>query len=79
MNQRTHGASRIKTLRLALGPGASTFAQLAAVLAGRGAGRSGRMSLAGFLFPYVPGFPALALPGRRPQAPAFVRRRSMSY
>jgi len=37
------------------------------------------MSLAGFLFPYVPGFPALALPGRRPQAPAFVRRRSMSY
>ena len=78
MSQRTHGASRIKTLRLALGPGASTITQLAAVLGGRGAGRSGRMSLAGFFFPYVPGFPALAFPGRRPLAPVFVRRRTTS-
>jgi hypothetical protein len=76
MNPRTHSASRIKTLRLGLGPGASTITQLAAVLGGRGAGRSGRMSLAGFFFPYVPGFPALALSGRRPLAPVFVGRRS---
>jgi hypothetical protein len=74
MNDRTHGASRIKTLRLAVGPGASAIMQLAAALTGRGARRSGLMSVAGFFFPYEPGFPVLAYPGRRPLAPALVRR-----
>jgi hypothetical protein len=78
MNQRTHGASRIKTLRLAVGPGASAITQLAAAMAGRGAKRSARMSVAGFFFPYFPGFPVLAYPGRRPLAPALVRRGSVS-
>jgi hypothetical protein len=78
MNDRTHGASRIKTLRLAVGPGASATMRLAAVLAGRGAKRAGRMSVAGFFFPYQPGFPVLAYPGRRPMAPALVRRGSGS-
>ena len=78
MNQRTHGASRIKTLRLAVGPGASAITQLAAAMAGRGAKRSARMSVAGFIFPYLPGFPVLAYPGRRPLAPALVRRGSVS-
>ena len=78
MNKRTHGASRIKTLRLAVGPGASAITQLAAALTGRGAGRSARMSVAGFFYPYLPGFPVLAYPGRRPLAPAFVRGSSVS-
>jgi len=78
MNQRTHGASRIKTLRLAVGPGASAITQLAAAMAGRGTKRSARMSVAGFIFPYLPGFPVLAYPGRRPLAPALVRRGSVS-
>jgi hypothetical protein len=47
-------------------------------MAGRGAKRSARMSVAGFFFPYFPGFPVLAYPGRRPLAPALVRRGSVS-
>ncbi len=61
-------ASRIKTLRLALGPGASAITQLAAAVTGRSARRSGRMSVGGFFFPYLPGFPVL----RIDQAEAFL-------
>ena len=78
MSDRTHGASRIKTLRLAIGPGASAIIQLAAALTGKSARRSGRMSVAGFLFPYLPGVPVFAFPGRKPLVPALVRRASTS-
>ena len=71
-------ASTIKTLRLALGPGASAITQLAAALTGRGARRSGLMSVAGFVFPYLPGFPVLAYPGRRSLAPAIIRKASLT-
>ena len=69
------GASRIESLRISMRPGASAINQLAAAITGRrrGAG-SAPMTVAGFFFPYVPGFPVLACPGRRNQAPAFVRR-----
>jgi hypothetical protein len=72
MNDRTHGASTIKTLRLALGPGASAITQLAAAMVGRGRARA--ISMDGFFFPYSPGFPILACPGRKTLAPAFARR-----
>jgi hypothetical protein len=71
-------ASTIKTLRLALGPGASAITQLAAAVTGRSARRSGRMSVAGFFFPYLPGFPVLAYPGRKPLAPAIIRKASFT-
>ncbi len=71
-------ASRIKTLRLALGPGASAITQLAEAVLGRGARRSGRISVAGFLFPYLPGFPVLAYHGRKPLAPAIIRKASFT-
>lgn len=78
MRDRAHGASPIKTLRLALGPGASAIVQLAAVVAGPSARRSGHMSVAGFYFPYRPGFPMLAYRGRKPQPAAIVRETSPS-
>lgn len=74
MEDRAHGASRIETLRLAVGPGASAITQLAAALTGRRARRSGRMSVTGFFFPSHPGLPVFAFSGRRPLAPAFIRR-----
>lgn len=76
MNDATHGASRIKTLRLAMRPGASTITQLAAALVRRGRVHAGSISVAGFFFPYDPGFPVLAYPGRKPVAPAYPRRPS---
>jgi hypothetical protein len=76
MNDATHGASRIKTLRLALRPGASTITQLAAALVRRGRVRTGSISVTGFFFPYDPGFPVLAYPGRKPLAPVYPRRPS---
>lgn len=70
-----HDASRIKTLRIAVRPGASAINQLAAALTGRRRERAALISVAGFFFPYVPGFPVLAYPGRKPLAPVFVRPR----
>ena len=78
MTERAHSASRIKTLRLALGPGASAITQLAAAVSGKGARRLRRMSVAGFFFPYFPGFLVLAYPGRRPLPPVLVRKTSTS-
>lgn len=69
------GDSRIKALRISVRPGASAINQLAAAITGRKRGASSApMTMAGFFFPYVPGFPVLAYPGRRSQAPAFTRR-----
>jgi len=50
--------------------------QLAAALMGRGRARAASISVAGFFFPYYPGFPVLACPGRRALAPAFSARPS---
>jgi hypothetical protein len=73
MKDRTHDASRIKTLRLALRPGASAINQLAAAVARRRSACAGRISVASFFYPYVPGFPVYAYPGRKSLAPAYVR------
>jgi hypothetical protein len=75
MRDRTHDASKIKTLRLALRPGASSINQLAAAMARRSRACAGRISVASFFFPYVPGFPVFAYPGRKSLAPAYVRPR----
>jgi hypothetical protein len=69
MSDRTHSASRIKTLRLAVRPGASTITQLAAALMKRGGPRADSISVASFFFPYSMGFPVLAYPGRRALPP----------
>jgi hypothetical protein len=70
-----HDASRIKTLRLAVRPGASAINQLAAAITGRRRESAALMSVAGFFFPYFPGFPVFAYPGRKALAPVFVRPR----
>lgn len=71
------GASRIKTLRISVRPGASAITQLAAVITGRRQRESVvPMTVAGFFYPYLPGFPVLAYPGRRSLAPAFPRKSS---
>jgi hypothetical protein len=75
MRCQQHDASRIKTLRLAVRPGASAIKQLGAALTGRRRERAALISVAGFSFPYLPGFPVLAYPGRKPLAPVFVRPR----
>jgi hypothetical protein len=36
------------------------------------------MSVAGFVFPYLPGFPVFAYPGRKPLAPAIIRKASFT-
>ncbi len=76
MRDATHSASRIKTLRIAVRPGASAITQLAAALTGRGRSRGASISVAGFFFPYFPGFPVLAYPGRKPLAPVYAPRPS---
>jgi hypothetical protein len=69
------GASQIKTLRISVRPGASPITQLAAVITGRRRrGSVVPMTVAGFFFPYFPGFPVLAYPGRRSLAPAYPRK-----
>ncbi|MGZ5425234.1 MAG: hypothetical protein ACXWH4_11805 [Candidatus Aminicenantales bacterium] len=69
MSDRTHSASRIKTLRLAVRPGASAITQLATALMRRGHPRADSISVAGFFFPHSVGFPVLACPGRRALPP----------
>ena len=78
MRNRTHDASRIKTLRVAVRPGTSVVTQLATALSRRVPSRASTISVAGFFFPYCPGFPALAYPGRKAQAPVFGRQPASS-
>ena len=75
MSNEKHGASTIKTLRFDVRPGASAISQLAAALARRSRSSDGRISVAGFIFPYLPGFPVFAYPGRKPLAPVYGRPR----
>jgi hypothetical protein len=77
MANAAHGASRIKTLRLAVRPGASAITPLAAAVCKKRRERALLMSVAGFFFPYFPGFPVLAYPGRKPLAPVYVRPRAL--
>jgi hypothetical protein len=75
MRDRTHSASTIETLRVAVKPGASTITQLAAALMRHGrTPRAGSISVADFFFPYAMGFPVLAYPGRKPLAPVYPYR-----
>jgi hypothetical protein len=75
MRDRTHSASTIKTLRIAMRPGASAITQLAAALMQHGRSpRAGSISVADFFFPYAMGFPVLAYPGRKPLAPVYPHR-----
>ena len=77
MNDATHGASRIKTLRLAVRPGASAITQLAAALIRHGASpRRVASPWPAFSSLMMPGFPVLAYPGRKSVAPVFARRPS---
>jgi hypothetical protein len=69
MTNATLGGSNIRTLRLAVRPGASAITQLAAAMARHG--RAGAISVAGFFFPYCPGFSIAACPGRKSHAPAY--------
>ena len=78
MRETAHGASRIKTLRLAVGPGASAMIQLAAAVTGKGSHYRRHISVAGFYYPYRPGFPIYAHSGRRPQPPAYAEETSTS-
>ena len=71
---RTHSASRIKALRVAVRPGASAISQLAAALARRVPSRARAISVASFRFPFSPGFPVPAYPGRKVQTPLGWRR-----
>ena len=77
MSDRTHSASRIKTLRIAVRPGASAITQLATALMRRGPSRVESISVAGFFFPYSLGFPVLAYPGRKALPPFGVGPRRM--
>ncbi len=78
MTEQEHGASRIKTLRLAVGSGASAMIQLAEAVTGKGARGQAHISMAGFFYPYRPGFPVFAYPGRRSLPPAMFRGTSPS-
>jgi hypothetical protein len=75
MRNREHDASKIKTLQLAVRPGASAINQLAAAMSRRNRASAGRISVASFFFPYFPAFPVFAYPGRKPLAPVYVRPR----
>jgi hypothetical protein len=52
--------------------------QLAAAVTGKGCHRRRHMSVAGFYYPYRPGFPVYAHSGRRPQPPAYAEETSTS-
>lgn len=75
MRNRERDASRIKTLQLAVRPGASAINQMSAAMARRNRASASRISVAGFFFPYLPAFPVFAFPGRKPVAPVYVRPR----
>ena len=75
MRNEKRGASKIKTLQLAVRPGASAITQLAAALSSHGRIGYGHISVASFFFPYLPGFPVFAYPGRKPLAPVYARPR----
>lgn len=75
MSHKERDASPIKTLRLSVRPGASALTQLGAALTRRSRKGSGRISVSGFFFPYFPGFPVFAYPGRKPLAPVYARPR----
>lgn len=52
--------------------------QLATAVSGKNSHSRRHMSVAGFYYPYRPGFPVYARPGRRPQPPAYVEETSTS-
>ena len=73
MSSAKRDALRIKTLHLAMRPGASAIAQLAAAIKRRSRSGSGFISVAGFRYPEPPDFPGFIYPGKRALAPVYVR------
>jgi hypothetical protein len=73
MSSAQREALKIKTLHLAVGPGASAIAQLAAAIKRRSRSGAGLISVAGFRYPSLPDFPGFLYPGERALAPVYVR------
>jgi len=73
MSSEQRDALRIKTLHLAIRPGASAIAQLAAAIKRRSRSGAGLISVAGFRYPFPPDFPGFIYPGKRALAPVYVR------
>jgi len=73
MSNRQRDAFKIKTLHVAVRPGASAIAQLAAAIARRSRSGAGLISVAGFRYPFPPDFPGFLYPGERALAPVYIR------
>jgi len=73
MSSEQRDALRIKTLHLAIRPGASAIAQLAAAIKRRSRSGAGLISVTGFRYPLQSDFPGFTYPGRRALAPVYVR------
>jgi hypothetical protein len=73
MSSAQREALKIKTLHLAVRPGASAIAQLAAAIKRRSLSGAGLISVAGFRYPFPPDFPGFLYPGERALAPVYVR------
>lgn len=73
MSNEQREALRIKTLHVAVGPGASAIAQLAAAIKRRRRSGAGLISVAGFRYPFPPEFPGFVFPGKKALAPVYVR------
>ena len=73
MSSAERDALRIKTLHLAMRPGASAIAQLAAAIKRRSRSGAGFISVAGFRYPSLPDFPDFLYPGRKALAPVYLR------
>ncbi|MDH4195982.1 MAG: hypothetical protein OEW05_01085 [Candidatus Aminicenantes bacterium] len=72
MNSTQREALRIKTLHVAVRPGASAIAQLAAAIKRRSRSGAGLISVAGFRYPDPPDFPGFCYPGRKALAPVYL-------
>jgi len=73
MSSTQREASKIKTLHVAVRPGASPIAQLAAAIKRRSRSGAGFISVAGFRYPSLPDFPDFLYPGRKALAPVYLR------
>jgi hypothetical protein len=73
MSSAQRDAFKIKTLHLAVRPGASAIAQLAAAIKRRSRSGAGLISVAGFRYPFPPEFPGFIFPGKRALAPVYIQ------
>ena len=73
MSSAQRDALKIKTLHLAVRPGASAIAQLAAAIKRRSRSGAGLISVTGFQYPQGLDFPGFLYPGKKALAPIYVR------